>query len=248
MYPPQQPQHPTTAHAATSVTIIAINSSHPTKQRMDISIIPLLFRVQPLPTAYGTNNVTNNTAELLARILAYELLPHDTPAIIIYESTVVHSQHLAIFDTSYTNRQRTRTIFPTIIRILAQCIETTNVRANPPSPPLNDEHSSLANATPTLMNSVIAQIRKVAPCWKTWIPSKHLTLANNIVYIKIKSHQFRSNEHPKYHTSPQPCLALVHKHHWSDKHVSSPTPIHNKIRSHYAVPTPVSSHYCTFFP
>ena len=186
MYPPQQPQHPTTAHAATSVTIIAINSSHPTRQRMDISIIPLLFRVQPLPTAYGTNNVTNNTTELLARVLAYELLPHDTPAIVIYDSTVVHSQHLAIFDTSYTNRQRTRTIFPTIIQMLAQCIETTNVRVNPPSPPINDEHNSLANATPTLMNSVIAQIQKMAPCWKTWIPSKHSVHQDQVPSIPVK--------------------------------------------------------------
>ena len=67
------------------------------------------------------------------------------------------------------------------------------------------------------MDSVIAQIRKMAPCGKKWIPSKHLTLANNILYIKIKSHQLRSNGHPKYHASPQPCLALVHSNHWADK-------------------------------
>ena len=71
---------------------------------MDLPKIPLLSRVQPLPTAYGTNNVTNNTAELLTRILACEILPHVTPVIIIYDSAVVHIQQLALFGTSYTNR------------------------------------------------------------------------------------------------------------------------------------------------
>ena len=99
VYPPNQPQHPTIAHAVASVTIIAINNSHSTKQWMDLPTILLLSCVQPLPTTYGTNNVTNNTAELLARVLACELLPHDTPAIVIYDSIVVHSQHLALFGT-----------------------------------------------------------------------------------------------------------------------------------------------------
>ena len=70
---------------------------------MDLPTIPLLSRVQPLPAAYGTNNVTNNTAELLARIMACDLLPADTPAIVIYDSTVVHSQHIALLRHSYTN-------------------------------------------------------------------------------------------------------------------------------------------------
>ena len=184
---------------------------------MDLTKIPLLSRVQPLPTAYGTNNVTNNTAELLARVLTYEFLPHDTPTIIIYDSTVVHIQHLALFGTSYTNRQRTRTVFPAISRMLAQRLEATNVRANPLPPPLNDEHRSLACVPSTLIDSVIAQIRKMSPCSKIWIPSKHLTLANDIVYIKIKSHQLRSNGHPKYHAAPQPCFALVYNNHLADK-------------------------------
>ena len=71
---------------------------------MDLPTIPLLSRVQSLSTAYGTNNVTNNTTELLARVLASELLLHDTLAIIIYDSTVVHIQHLTLYGTSYTNR------------------------------------------------------------------------------------------------------------------------------------------------
>ena len=99
--------------------ITAINNCHPTKRWMDLPTIPLLSRVQPLPTAYGTNNVINDTAELLTRVLACELLPHDTPTIVIYDSTVVHSQRLVLFGTSYTNRQRTRTYFPAIIWILA---------------------------------------------------------------------------------------------------------------------------------
>ena len=215
--PPNQPQHQTTAHAAASVTISAINNSHPTKQWMDLPTIPLLSRVQPFPTAYGTNNVTNNTVELLIRVLSCELLPHNTPAIVIYDSTVIHSQHLALFGTSYTNRQRTRTVFPAISRMLAQRLEATDVHANPPSLPIHDDHNSPVNDTPTIMEYVIQQINKMAPCGKTWIPSKHLTLTHSIVYIKIQSHQLRSNGQPKYHASAQSCLALVHSNHWADK-------------------------------
>ena len=60
VYLPHQPHHPTTAHAAVSVTITAINNSHLTKQWMDIPTIPLLSRVQPLPTAY-TRQITSPT-------------------------------------------------------------------------------------------------------------------------------------------------------------------------------------------
>ena len=66
VYPPRQPRHLTLAHTAASVTITALNNSHPTQQWMDLPTVPLLTRVQPLPAAYGTKNVTNNTVELLA--------------------------------------------------------------------------------------------------------------------------------------------------------------------------------------
>ena len=71
---------------------------------MHLPTIPILSRVQPLPAAYGTNNVTNNTAELLARILVCELIPPHTPVIIIYDSIVVHSQHMYLVGTTSTNR------------------------------------------------------------------------------------------------------------------------------------------------
>ena len=101
VYPPRQPRHPTLAQGAASVTITALNNSHPTQQWTDLPTVPLLSCVQPLPAVYGTNNVTNNTAELLARIMTCELLPANTPAIIIYDSTVVRS-HIALLGHSYT--------------------------------------------------------------------------------------------------------------------------------------------------
>ena len=128
VYPPRQPHPPTLAHTAASVTIAVLNNSHPTQQWIDLPTVPLLSRVQPLPAAYGTNNVTNNTAELLARIMACDLLPADTPAIVIYDSTVVHSQHLALLGHSYTNRQYARSVFPAISRMLAQRLEATSPR------------------------------------------------------------------------------------------------------------------------
>ena len=114
VYLPHQPQHLTLAHAAASVTITAINNTHTTKQWPELPTIPLLSRVQPPPIAYGTNDVMNNTTELLARGMAYDLLPIDTPPIIVYDSTVVYIQHLALIGTIYTNRQRIRTVFSAI--------------------------------------------------------------------------------------------------------------------------------------
>ena len=60
--PPRQAKPPTLAHVAASVTITALNNSHPTQQWMNLPTIPLLSRFQPLPIAYGTNNVANITA------------------------------------------------------------------------------------------------------------------------------------------------------------------------------------------
>ena len=164
VYPPRQPHPPTMAHAAASVTITALNNTHPTRPWMDLPTIPLLSRVQPLPAAYGTNNVTNNTVELLARIMACELLPADTPAIIIYDSTVVHSQHIALLGHSYTNRQRTRSVFPAISRMLAQRLEATSPRLPVEAVP---SLTCSIDDTPTLMDSILTHIRAMPPCGKT---------------------------------------------------------------------------------
>ena len=136
IYPPHQPHHPTTTNTTASVTITAINNSTPSRNWMHLPIIPIISRVQPLPAAYGTNNVTNNTAELLARILACELIPPHTPAIIMYNSAVVYSQHMALVGTTSTHRQLTRTVFPIISRMLAQRLEASHTgilpRHDPP--------------------------------------------------------------------------------------------------------------------
>ena len=105
IYPPHQPQTPTLVHTVASVTITAINNSHPTQLWMDLPTLSLLSRVQPLLAAYGTNNITNNTVELLAHVMVCELLPLNTPVITIYDSAVVHSQHIALLEHTYTNRQ-----------------------------------------------------------------------------------------------------------------------------------------------
>ena len=150
VYPPRQSHPFTLVHTATSVTITTLNNSHPTQQWMDLPTIPLLSRVQPLPPAYNTNNVTNNTAELLLRIMACELLPANTPAIIIYDSTVVNSQHIALLGQSYTNRQRTRSVFPAISRMLAQRLEATSPQLPVGVP--QDDHSITVTKTTHLLS------------------------------------------------------------------------------------------------
>ena len=144
IYPPNQPQHPTVAKATASVTVTAIDNLHPTRAWTDLPTIPLLARVQPLPAAYGTNDVTNNTAELLARIMACKLLPADMPAIIIYDSAVVHCQHLALLTTTCTNRQRTRTVYPAISRMLAHRLAATQPTNNHTSAPHPRHHNNSA--------------------------------------------------------------------------------------------------------
>lgn len=74
---------------------------------IDLPTIPLLSRVQSLLAIYGTSTVTNNTAKLSARILVCELLPVHTPAIIIYDSVVAHSQHLALLSNTFMTIQHT---------------------------------------------------------------------------------------------------------------------------------------------
>ena len=74
IYPPNQPQHPTVAKATASVTVTVINNSHPSQSWTELPILPILARVQSLPAAYGINDVTNNTAELLARMLSCKLI------------------------------------------------------------------------------------------------------------------------------------------------------------------------------
>ena len=123
------PAKPTTDtnnfHAVVSIIIIAINNSHLVKPWMDLPTIRLLSRVQPLPTTYGTNNAINNTAKLLERVMVYEITPLNTPVIIVYDSTVVYSQHLVLIGTTYTNRKHTRIVFQAINRMLAQQLEAT---------------------------------------------------------------------------------------------------------------------------
>ena len=133
---------------------------------MGLPIILLLTRVQLLPAAYSTNNTTNNTVELLARVMACELLPLNRPTIVIYDSDVVHSQHLALLGYQYTNCQRTRIVFPAISRMLAQRLETTSPHL--PRDTLSRSNDSPAHNvdTPTRMDTIMVQIRKLSPCGK----------------------------------------------------------------------------------
>ena len=105
---------------------------------MHLPTISIISRVQPLLAAYGTNNVTNNTAELLTHILECELIPPRTPAIIVYDSTVVHSQHMALVGATSTYRHFTRTVFPATSRMLAQRLEVSQTSTlshhDPPTP------------------------------------------------------------------------------------------------------------------
>ena len=120
-------------------------------------------------------------AELLARIMACELLPENTPVIIFYDSTVVHSQHVTLLGHSYTNRQRTRSVFPVISRMFAQRLEATSPRLPIGMSKQELPLSCTGDDTSTLMGTILAQIRKMYPYDKTWLPHKHLILVYNTI-------------------------------------------------------------------
>ena len=196
---------------------------------MYLPIIPILSRFQPLPAAYGTNNITNNTAELLARILACELIPPHTPAIIIYDSVVVHSQHISLVGNTSTNRKLTRTVFPAISCILAQRLDASYTGIPP------RHYSPTTLPTPiimgqlTLCETIVLQIGQMEHCGKTWNPARHAIVMGVQLYVKMKSHQLRTNGTPKYNTGSQPCLALLHSNYWADKTCELPFSVHPSL-------------------
>ena len=103
-------------------------------ERTPDNITPL---TRPTPThrIWHQQPITNNTAELLARILTCDIIPANMPAIIIYDSTVVYSQHFALLTDACTNRQRTRTVLPDISHMLAQRLAATQPAGNHPRAP-----------------------------------------------------------------------------------------------------------------
>ena len=76
---------------ATSAIVVVVNNTAASPSWTTLSTIPLFVRVQLLPASFGITTPTNNSAELLARILVLESIPHHILAIIIYDSAVVHS-------------------------------------------------------------------------------------------------------------------------------------------------------------
>ena len=81
----------------------AISNSHPMKSSIDIATISTILCAYTLLAIYGTNNVTNNTADLLAPIAYSGFVLPSTPIIIVYNSMVVHTQHLSFIGKKYTN-------------------------------------------------------------------------------------------------------------------------------------------------
>ena len=139
------------------------------------------------------------------------------PAIIIYDFSVVHSQYLALLTEACTNRQRTLEVFPAISCILSQRLAATQ--------PVGSHRGAPSASVPThptikplpLHDTIDSQIWRFTPSGKHWNPTKHLTTIGLHLFVKIKSHQLRSNGIPKYYSQPQPCFALVHINDWVDK-------------------------------
>ena len=135
-------------------------------------------------------------------MMTCELISAHTPTIIIYDSTIVDSQHLALLRITFTNRQRTRTVFPAINIKLTQRLDTTQS----PSQLTPDTSVVLPTpttmTTPTLHDTIVTKIRQINPCENRWNPDKYTTTIGTQLYVKIKSHQLRSNGYPKYNAKP----------------------------------------------
>ena len=99
------------------------------------------MRVQPLPAIFGANASTNNSVKLLARILALEMIPPHTPAIIIYDSDVVYSHHLSLLSNNLTQRRLTHSVLPSISKYFSHWLQQTIIHHTlllPPSYPTID--------------------------------------------------------------------------------------------------------------
>ena len=62
----------------------------------------LLARIQSFPVAYMNNTATNNSTDIISRILTLEMIPPRTLIIIIYDSTVVHKHHMSLGIITHT--------------------------------------------------------------------------------------------------------------------------------------------------
>ena len=138
IFPPPQPHTTTAGHTTASAIFLAIDNITQNNAWINKATIPLLARIQHLLAAYGTNPASNNSAEFLARIIALEfLLPH-IPAIIIYDSQVVHDLHHNLTSTPYTVHHFARSLYPSISRSLVHqlyYITNTHSSAQQQSPP-----------------------------------------------------------------------------------------------------------------
>ena len=159
----------------------------------------------------------------------------DTPVIIIYDSTVVRSQHLALIATTYINRQRTKRLFPAIGWKLAQYLEATSAWISHGPTQRSDTSSCHDDEIPTLMEAILTQIQKILPCDKKWIPNKHITTVDKRMNINIKYQQILSTGYPQYHVRSQPCMILVYSNHWVDKtcELSHIDPLEHPFPLHY---------------
>ena len=101
VFPSPQPRSAIAGHAVASVVFIAIDNITQGNAWLNKPTIPLLACIQLLSAAYVISPASNNSAELLARILALELLPPHIPTIIIYDSQVVYDLHHNHISTPY---------------------------------------------------------------------------------------------------------------------------------------------------
>ena len=178
--------------------------------------------------------------------MACEIVLANTQVIIIYDSAIVHSQHLALLSTTYTNIQRIRSVFPAISSMLAQRLAATQSASHH----IRTTSNCLTTPPPVgplqLYNTIAVQIRHLTPCDRQWNPTKHTTTIGHQLYVKIKSHQFRPNAFPKYHFNPN------HASSWSTvtigwtKRVSSPMPAQSTYHSHYPATSHGSPHLYIF--
>ena len=132
-------------------------------------------------------------------------------------STITYVVTYKTLNPPSPNRQLTRTVFPAISRILAQRLETTQsgTTANHDLPTMLPPPTLMRSLT--LHDTIVRKIGQIGHCGKQWNPSQHATIMGTQLYVKIRSHQLRSNVTLKYSTKPKPYLALVHSNHWTYK-------------------------------
>ena len=141
------------------------------------------------------------------------MIPPNTPTIIIYNSAVVHSHHLALLSTDQTQCHITCNVLPSISKSLSHQLQQA---INHHTAPLSPSYPTINNAYP-LIDKKIYTLTSLPTFNETWESITHIYHIGSITCVNIKSYQLTILGHIRSSSQPWPYLNLAHANYWADQ-------------------------------